>query len=355
MFTTLLLHSIHQLKGERSTSAILHMLTGKKSSQTFQDVYAYGLSTFFGIYRTITREELMAELKSLQANHYIETKGKEIHLTTAGISHLQTHPIEKTPLYWLNGAEFQHMDQLFWGRLLVFVQTASNIASGQHQFIPVEDHSDILKWVKMKYRSIQGNLNENLTFLYEELYALLKELPEWVAECTTLRFSSHHRYGMSKEQLAIRYDLKIHDITIVLQAVIHYLLRQILKHQERYPYLYGICEDLIVTLPLTQSAQKTLEWINKGHSLDRISKIRNLKMSTIQDHIVEIALVNPLFKIDEYVSKEAAQNISHTAKELNTNRLKAIRDHLDGIYSYFEIRLVLAAAQGASKHAGQTT
>ncbi|GGC99849.1 helix-turn-helix domain-containing protein [Pontibacillus salipaludis] len=355
MFNTLLLHSIQQLQGERSASAILHMLTGKKSSQTFQDVYAYQLSTFFGIYRTITRDELMQELRNLKALHYITTKEREIRLTEAGMEILNKEPIEHTPLAWLNGTTYQHMDQQFWGRLVVFVQTASNIASGQHQFIPVDDRKEVLNWVKVKYRYEQSNLREYLQRLYSELYGLLKGMPEWIAEFTTYRLSSYHRYGMSKDQLAMRYNLSVHDVTITLQAVIHYLLQRVLDHQSTYPYLFQMCEDLQVTYPLTHSAQKTFEWIEKGHSLENIARIRKLKMSTIQDHIVEIALVNPHFRIDNYVTKEAAQNISHTANVLNTNRLKTIRDELSGDYSYFEIRLVLAASQGVSNHESRNT
>ncbi|KGP93304.1 hypothetical protein N780_12725 [Pontibacillus chungwhensis BH030062] len=355
MFNTLLLHSIQQLQGERSASAILHMLTGKKSSQTFQDVYAYHLSSFFGIHRTITRDELMFELKKLKALQYISTRERALQLTESGLKELNKAPIEHTPLVWLNGTAYQHMDQQFWGRLVVFVQTASNIASGQHQFIPVDDRKEVLDWVKVKYRHEQSNLNEYLQHLYSEVYDLLKGMPEWVAEFTTYRLSAYHRYGMSKDQLAMRYNLSVHDVTITLQAVIHYLLQRVLDNQSAYPYLFQMCEDLQVTYPLTHSAQKTFEWIEKGYTLETIARIRKLKMSTIQDHIVEIALVNPRFCIDEYVTKEAAQNISHTANTLNTNRLKTIRDELNGDYSYFEIRLVLAASQGVSNHERRNT
>ncbi|QSS98503.1 helix-turn-helix domain-containing protein [Pontibacillus sp. ALD_SL1] len=350
MFNTLLLHSIQQLQGERSASAILHMLTGKKSSQTFQDVYAYHLSTFFGIHRTITRDDLMNELKKLKALQYIAIREREIRLTEYGLKELNKEPIEHTPLAWLNGTAYQHMDQQFWGRLVVFVQTASNIASGQHQFIPVDERKEVLNWVKVKYRYEQSNLREYLQHLYSELHVLLKGMPEWVAELTTYRLSAYHRYGMSKDQLALHYNLSVHDVTITLQAVIHYLLQSVLEDQRTYPYLFQMCEDLQVTLPLTHSAQKTFDWIEKGYTLEKIARIRKLKMSTIQDHIVEIALVNPRFQIDQYVTKEAAQNISHTASVLNTNRLKTIRDELSGDYSYFEIRLVLAASQGVSNN-----
>lgn len=340
MFQLLLLQSIKALKGERSEAAIYHMLVGKRSSQTFQDIHAYNLTSFFGICRTLKREDLHQELLNLEHDDLICFEEDRFIITDKGIAELN-HKNDEA-IQWLRGLQHHHMDQQFWSRLLLFVQTASNIAQGQHQFIPIDERKDILQWVKVKYQNNKHQLQDLLHQLYIELHTLFSMLPTWLSEFLTLRMTGGHRFGLSKEQLAFQYDLKRLDVEVYLSLGIHFLLGHILRSPHSYPHLYDFCKDLVQELPITQSANKTLELLRKGYEFETITKLRRLKASTIQDHIVEIALVDPSFSTESFISKEAVQNISQMAKSLNTNRLKVIKESLEQDYSYFQIRLVLA-------------
>ncbi|MCY8098546.1 helix-turn-helix domain-containing protein, partial [Bacillus atrophaeus] len=60
------------------------------------------------------------------------------------------------------------------------------------------------------------------------------------------------------------------------------------------------------------------------------------------DHIVEISLHQPSFFIEQYISKEEQQRIVEFAKNMQTNKMKRIREGLHQQFSYFQIRLALA-------------
>jgi uncharacterized protein YpbB len=75
--------------------------------------------------------------------------------------------------------------------------------------------------------------------------------------------------------------------------------------------------------------------------VEQISRIRNLKRSTIEDHIVEIALHIKNFDLAAYVPKDKEKRILEAAKETSAKKLKLIREYAEDA-SYFEIRLVLA-------------
>lgn len=342
MFQYVLLFSIYQLKGERTYSAIYHTLKGKKSSQTFQDIYAYGLTSYFGILRSIDREKLQQEIEILSEKGYINKEEDYLSLTKKGYSYIENPP-NKVKASWLNGLTYHHVGQIFWSRFLLFVQTSTNIAAGKNQFIPVDDRKDILQWVKRKYQSEKHDLMDYITGIYNEISSIFSELPDWLAELITLRITAHHRYGWSRDQLAYRYSLSNMDVDLYIISVTHFILDKVTEDKSTFPRLYSFCDDLFKALPLTQSAEKTLEWLHKGQSIDTISKIRNLKISTIQDHIVEIALVDPAFELSAFISERAVNDISQQASKLNTNRLKVIKEALRNEYSYFQIRLVLAA------------
>ncbi len=341
MFQYLLILSISAFKGERTEAAIYHMLVGKRSSQTFQDIHAYNLTSLFGICRTLKREGLHQELMDLQAKGFILEEQGQYLVTSLGLSELQRDAVEERQ--WLNGLQYHQMDQLFWSRFLLFVQTASNIEQGQNQFIPIDERKEILQWVKAKYQHEKHDLQNLLDYLYNELHNLLSQFPSWLAELLTQRMTGGHRYGLSKEQLAFHFNLKKLDVDVYLTSAIHFLLHNVLNDPQSYPFLFGFCNDLVQELPITQSAKKTLELLRKGHSFEAITKIRRLKTSTIQDHIVEIALVDPSFSVEQFVSTDAVQNISRVANHLNTNKLKVIKEALEEDYSYFQIRLVLAS------------
>jgi uncharacterized protein YpbB len=92
---------------------------------------------------------------------------------------------------------------------------------------------------------------------------------------------------------------------------------------------------------LTLSSRKTWELLNQDFSLEEIASIRHLKISTIEDHLVEFALNIEEFSIHSYVEEETQQKILEISRQEATRQLKVIRNFLKET-SYFQIRLVLA-------------
>src|SRR5699024_2784091 len=92
---------------------------------------------------------------------------------------------------------------------------------------------------------------------------------------------------------------------------------------------------------LTQSAQKTNDYLNMHMSIEQIAVKRRLKVNTIQDHIVEIALNNRDFSIYQYLSEEKEKIIVHAIQQARSYRLKEIKALVGDNISYFQIRLLL--------------
>ena len=96
---------------------------------------------------------------------------------------------------------------------------------------------------------------------------------------------------------------------------------------------------------LTKSTKKTNELLKKGYTIEEIAEFRNLKTSTIEDHIVEIALNSDNFSIDDFVNKQNEKNILDAAHQIKSKQLKKIKIIVPAA-KYFEIRLVLAKHEG---------
>ena len=63
--SSILLSIISRIDGERTIYAGLHLLRGKRSGQTLQDVEYYGLKSFFGILPKLTVERFDEAAKEL--------------------------------------------------------------------------------------------------------------------------------------------------------------------------------------------------------------------------------------------------------------------------------------------------
>ena len=61
-------------------------------------------------------------------------------------------------------------------------------------------------------------------------------------------------------------------------------------------------------------------------TIDQIATIRRLRQSTIEDHIIEIALSDHLFPIDDFIDQSVATEILHSAKQLGQRKLKPIKE-----------------------------
>ncbi|MFG6118493.1 MULTISPECIES: helix-turn-helix domain-containing protein [Thalassobacillus] len=345
MFEYILLRCINNLKGERSLAGIYNLLAGKRSSQTLQDAHAYQLTGFFAIYKTLDRTELISFVEGLRQSHKITIKNDRPEITSYGHEELKRLEQKWEPLYFA-GIHIQEHISVFEERLFLYIQTITNMKAGHQSFLPVSERPDILNWVKSNYKRNKTNLESHTIDMYKELHTLLNAAPQEEAEVFSYRITGAGRIGLSKQQLADKFDLSVHDVHLLLQHSLHRFYQMAEAKPEQWPTLALFVKTVDDTGGLiTNSAQKTYKLIKQGLDLESIVRIRGLKMSTIHDHVVEMALVMPDFPMYYFISDKEVTEINNTLQTLNTNKLREIYDALQGNFDYFQIRLVQANRQ----------
>ncbi|WP_028783071.1 helix-turn-helix domain-containing protein [Thalassobacillus devorans] len=346
MFEYILLRCINSINGERTAAGIYNLLVGKRSSQTLQDAHAYQLTDFFAIYKPLERIELFHAINQLkeEGKIFIKSEDERPELTAYGNEHLGRLSNEWEPLYF-NGIRLHEKIGLFEERLYLYIQTITNMKKGNKQFLPITDRNDILRWVKMNYKANKTHLMDHIHSIYHELYSLLSEVNEEEAAVFTYRLTGAGLIGLSKQQLADMFHLPVHNVHLHIQHFLHHLYQAIENKPGTYPSLSIFVEEKETSHLITNSAQKTYLFIKQGMDLETISERRRLKMSTIHDHVVEMALVQPDFPVSLFVSEQEVKEISQVMDELQTNKLKSIHDALRGKFDYFFIRLVQARMQ----------
>ena len=142
--SSILLTIISRIDGERKIYAGLHLLRGKRSGQTLQDVEYYGLKEFFGILPKLSVEQFDEAAKQLVDFGFVLTMDDSfVKLTEQG-----RIEAAKIPTYYFNGWDYRGREMIFYGRLSLAVQTVSHFKVGEKSFMPIQKDRDIQYFVK---------------------------------------------------------------------------------------------------------------------------------------------------------------------------------------------------------------
>lgn len=245
-------------------------------------------------------------------------------------------------LEYYNGLVHSQLGGVFLERLILIIQTYTNLHKNSYSFIPAVDTVGVTSWVKEYYQSTKSISPEKiLHYIYSDLKKLLVKFTDNEAKFFLDHLSGYKSYGLSSGQLAEKYNLQNIDIPLLRTAIIHKMLTIIKKEKTYLKVLPSLTIEKSVNPFITQTTMTTYNLLNSGASLEEISVIRNLKINTIHDHIVEIALFDPDFDIKDYVNNSFINEIKAAVSNTETYKLRDIKEKISKNISYFQIRLVL--------------
>ncbi|MGJ9456847.1 helix-turn-helix domain-containing protein [Oceanobacillus sp. CF4.6] len=344
IFNGIILTCVAKIQGERTVSSIYHLLKGKKSIQTVQDAHIYRLDKFYGIYSFLTKEKFNRKIKKLVESgllNPIENQNSIFQLSNCGVNWLEEHK-DQLKIEYFNGLKYNETADIFYLRILLLVQTLTNIKMRSFNFIPVTDNHAAERWVKQMYRTMKNSEKDVTVALYDELLTILKNLPDQDATMFVDRLTGYKNIGLSTNQLSQKFHLTEDDVHLLLKGIVHRMITLIYEEKEHFPLHVYMLKDLNKTNQITHSANKTNQLLEKGYSIDQIAAMRNLKTNTIHDHIVEIALYNSEFPLNNYISIDDQKEVINVLNKEKSFKLKDVKNSVNVNISYFQIRLVLA-------------
>ncbi len=329
-------------QGERSTSAVLHLLNGKKSVQTIQDGAFFRVLRYFSLFPDLSRSALEDEIRFLRDRGDVVRQGERVVVTRQGLEAIDEFHKQWRSLSYVDGWKYNKYMETVWLRLCLYLQALSYIVIEKRDFYPITHRFDIQKWVKRNVPETSEKRKERLAQLYEELYRFFSSCDEKEAFIVVHQFSGYNKVGLTRKQLADYLRIDVETVYFLHLVTLHKLFFTLEKNASSYPLLASFLEDLKEEIVLTDSAKKTWLMLRQGYSLKEISERRQLKENTIEDHIVEIALQSPNFSIRPFIDAEREQLILDVYERLKTSRLRELKQHLPDDITYFMLRLVLA-------------
>lgn len=345
IFHCILLECCNQIQMERTASSIYHLLRGRRSIQTIQDAHLYKLERYFGIYKNLSRKHFNHTMDKLQSEGLLQrvNSNQMVYETTPATSEWFTVNNKTAfPFESYAGLAYHEITDIFFDRLLLLIQTITNSKMHYFSFIPVIDKPVIEKWVKSVYRKVKNEEAKYLKIIFQELHSILQHFSNKEAGLFIDRLTGYKSYGMSINQLSMKYHLSADDVQLIIVNMIHRLLLVLHKEKDKYPFLSFIINDVTSATLLSNSAFHTFQLLLQGYSVEKIASTRNLKINTIHDHLIEIALYETDFPLNHYVEKVEQQEILNAIKLTNSSKLKDIKQRVSDDISYFQIRLILA-------------
>lgn len=332
----ILLHILKKLQNERSITAPYYLLQGKRSGQTMQDVGLFKLFPIFNLLKRLPKKTYDAQIEQLLAKGYIVKTEKSFYMTPQGEQAIQTLP-------YFDGWHLRGNEHLFFGRLALVVQTLSNQAEGVKGFVPVQKDIAVQHWCRnflMHYGYPKEKLQEPL---YKEIVRSVEKLdvPDFQKEMGIGRLHGAKVTGLTWSQLGTQYQLTEMDCQLYFISFLHSWIKEIVSAADDYTFLSDFVRGVYMHQTVTGSALQTAQMYERGFTVEQIAIMRNLKQTTIEDHIVEIAMYEPNFNVSGFISAEEIRAVVEVVDQYQTKKLKVLKEALPTM-SYFQLKIALA-------------
>ncbi|MBC1969231.1 helix-turn-helix domain-containing protein [Listeria marthii] len=307
------------------------VLAGRRTGQAVQDIHLFQMQHLFGLVPNLKANFLEIRLAELvRQGAIISTENGYLIEAKLAMTFDNTYPA-------FQGFALQRQAFDFFAHLRLAVQVVSNKHHQESYYLPVIRDKKVQQFVKLWLKQ-QDNVNL-ADDLYSELIRWFEKLavarPEFLVE----RFSGGELMGYTTEQIATKYQVEKWDVYFEVLHEIHRLLTAMKERPEEWPLLASFVPDELTGL--TTSAMQTYSFWQNGADLEAIERIRNLKISTIQDHFVEIRATLKDADVP-YLPEET------TIKTINTkkwNLLREIKAEFPGL-DYYQIRLAVVSREG---------
>lgn len=323
-----LLLAIDRLKGERSERSLFHVLNGKRSATTLQDAFFYDLEPIFGLF-PYTKYDYEKLLASFEKRGWLNRSS--FSLTEAGA--MLASPEAVRDLFERLGGEQRDYATMTWKRLSLFIQTFMSLEH-KRTFYPVQADRHAERWVKQVVRT-EREWRPLIQAFHEELETALDEVGDPYATAVVYRFTGAFETGYTYEQIASLLDVDARTARLYFLAGWSALLHHLPEDAKLRGFTSGL-----TTERMTLSARESYELFAGGRTFNQVQSIRRLRTSTIEDHVVEMAMYLEAFPLDQFVPTEQIVMVEQM-REPDSWALKPVFDQVETI-SYYQIRLVFA-------------
>ncbi|MBO1197886.1 helix-turn-helix domain-containing protein [Staphylococcus simiae] len=295
----------------KTNKSIFNILSGKKSHQTFFDACSQ---------QQLSLYHSLPHLKYPSFERFLEQSQQNIKNFN-----IITHP----------RFTFDSMAQTF-NALQLLVQTISNTEQECYKFIPIAHNNKIQETVKYVYNDIVKH-NQTNEFK-QELYQLFEAISQQ-GTCYL-----HYYLQGFEEAMYTRQQVSLIENINPLELYEFEMNNLVTMMFELEKSNYPILRKLIVKPTLLNQTYETYKKLLASFTMEQIANQQQVKINTIEDHVLEILIKGYMTNYDDYCSSSQQQLFMDFYQSKRGERLKIYKEHFENL-SYFQIKVLIVGIE----------
>lgn len=286
-------------------STLYHILVGKRTASILFKAHTYHLINYFSVFPRLRREQYDKMIRSFIVNEWInaEKTGEDFYLSEQGQKEVESYFSKHFYPTKLNQLTQGKATKEFWKKILFLTQVLSELRYKNNRYLPIDKEWKTQLWVKNWLKRNQLDKQELAVSYGEEWVQLLKGMDPFDAEIVVSQLTGHEKFGKTSTQLAAKYGIETMEIAFLLQQAIIQLMDKVVDQKEKYPLFHLIYQECVGDRysSLSQSTKLTAHYLEKGFSIEDIALKRKLKVNTISEHVIELAIIFPDFEVSSFI------------------------------------------------------
>ena len=287
------------------TSTFMHLLKGKRTSSILLYGFFQGQLAKFALLPQLNTREFEGAVAVLLTEGFLVPVAEEegvVQLSGEGRAYLAAQEIVPA-LPALNSFLYARHDEDFFELLLFTTQIISQMAHGERQYLPLDNRPLRQKLLKDWLLRQGQNRQELSVAFYQEWHQVFSALPPTQQSALSLMLSGYQRVGLTFQQVCQQFGWDTFSAWLGKKNALHQGLTLIRTQPTRFPLLTSLFD--LLPLPLTtESGGVSASLFLAGASVTEISQQRRIKESTVNDHLIELALTTADFPFERIVTAE---------------------------------------------------
>lgn len=285
------------------------ILTGKKTTSTLFYAKVHGLLSVFGLFPRLSETFYNDSINQLIAQKFIRLEEGELYkVKNIDAIYVKYEKI----LSQLDGWRFSRNDSQLWRLFQCLVQNLS-VWPDELKQIPLEVSPFYTVWLDDVLSKMTAKTKEQFI---QDCYAIFDALPEKVSLFLIQSLSGADYQGQAFFQLCPSDYQNYPWNECYYLSRIHQFWYQVLHHPDNLVYQIFYTQ---LQLNYNQSMLQTRHLFLQGYTIEQIAKMRRLKLSTLNDHLIEWALVDSKFPFEKFDLMADATILTQSFQDFKNN------------------------------------
>ncbi|MEC6747467.1 helix-turn-helix domain-containing protein [Marinilactibacillus sp. XAAS-LB27] len=321
------------------SSQLIHVFHGRRTPSILFKVENEQLFPAFGLFKELKKEHLEHYLQKLCSKNLLQGSEEEGYLLTSlGYKSLTQYFENKKYPEAIRSLENATLRNSFYLQIQLVSQIFSEKRYDNKKYSPSikepSDQESVKAWLSKQKKPMDQLALQWATELYDLLLTFAKEEASMIVG----KLTGHDIIGKTNRQLAESLEMESVELNVRLSNTFEQLIIQARASEGLLLNDFVTYLDQRTYFGLSKSTYDTYLMVNEGYSVEQISEVRQLKLNTIREHILEIYLVHPDFNFQPYIPADQYERLKMAFEQNPKYSYKqAKQDYEDLMFMWFRL------------------